>query len=202
MKVDAHEIYRKIKKGEIRYDEEKHCALIIKVMSDPDKGYHSAFCVEALVGERKFYEWLARHPLFQECYCMAKMFSRQNWEDEGRALKDELIMPGTSNHKMDHWRMVGWSRFGIGKNARIRLELNPDDTPDKHYQQLLKQAGNGDFTAGEIKQLMEAINVGLNTHEKIALQKEIDQLKADLATMNENTNADSTFSDKGFAKKD
>ncbi len=196
------EIYRQLKHGEIRYDEEKHCALILKVMIDKDLGYHSAFCTQALVGERKFYAWLAQHELFRECYCLAKMFSRQNWEEDGVALKDEVIMPGTTNHRFDHWRMVGWSRFGIGKNARIRLELDPDAKPDKHYAQLLRQAANGDFTAGEIKQLMEAINVGLNTHEKFALQKEIEQLKADLITMNENSNANNRFPDQGIEKTD
>jgi hypothetical protein len=71
----------------------------------------------------------------------------------------------------------------------------------EHYAQLLKQANNGDFTAGEIKQLMEAINVGLNTHQVFTLQKEIDQLKADLITMNENSNGNNHFAAKGITKE-
>jgi len=92
--------------------------------------------------------------------------------------------------------MIGWSRFGISKNSRIKLKLKPNDSPDKHYSQLLAQAAEGDFTAAELKQLMEAINVGLNTHQTFQLQKEIDQLKFDLGTMQENSNGNNTFADK------
>jgi hypothetical protein len=88
--------------------------------------------------------------------------------------------------------MIGWSRFGISKNSRIKLELVPTDNPAQHYSQLLVQAAKGDFTAGEIKQLMEAVNVGLNTHQVFELQKQIDELKSDLATMVDNQNGNNT----------
>ena len=130
------------------------------------------------------------------------MFARENWEADGRVIQDEVTMPGVISHKFEYWRMIGWSRFGVGKNSRIRLDLDPKGTPNDHYAQLIHQASQGDFTAGEIKQLMEAINVGLNTHQVFKLQQEIDQLNKDLATMKENANGDNTFSDKGFKKED
>lgn len=49
-------------------------------------------------------------------------------------------------------------------------------------------ASNGDFTAGEIKQLMEAINVGLNAHQAFEVQKQIDELKSDLLKVEARSN--------------
>ena len=202
LKVDGLELYKQISQSRIKFNEEKHCAMIFNVMANPNKGTLSAFCVEARIGDRTFYNWLKKHEILQECYALAKMFAREEWERQGREIRDEVNLPGTSNCKFEYWRMIGWSRFGVGKNSRIRLDLNPEGTPNEHYTQLLHQASEGDFTAGEIKQLMEAVNVGLNTHQVFILQKEIDQLKLDLATMTENANVHDSISDKRIKKED
>lgn len=188
LKEEAEELYQLVKAGRIKYQEEIHCAMILLIMAHPEKGTVASFCVEAKISERTFYNWLNQHPLFLECYALGKAFARQAWEHEGRALREEIVMPGSISFKFEHWRMMGWANYGIGKTMRIRLQLDPDASPDKHYSQLIRQASEGDFTSGEIKQLMEAINVGLNTHQVFALQNEIDHLKSDLATMVENSN--------------
>jgi hypothetical protein len=130
------------------------------------------------------------------------MAARENWEEEGRSLQHRTYEKGESGHAFEYWRMIGWSRFGVGKNSRIRLDLDPNANPNTHYQQLLKQAASGDFTAGEIKQLMEAINVGLNAHQVFTLQKEIDELKSNLEKMNTNQHAHDSFSNKRATQKD
>ncbi len=196
MQIDADAVYKSMKYGQEKFNEAKHCAMILRVMADPQRGTYSAFCVEAVISDRKFHYWVKQNEIFLECYALGKMIARENWEAEGRIIALETTAPGESNHRFEHWRMIGWSRFGIGKNSRIRLDLDPDSTPNEHYKQLVYQASQGDFTAGEIKQLMEAVNVGLNTHQVFKLQQEIDQLKADLATMNENSNGHDTFTDK------
>ena len=198
--AEAEEVYSKLKQSPTKYDEELHCKLILHIMIN--KGRYSAFCVKARISETTFYSWARDNPLFAECYCLGKMYAREAWEIEGYELRDVVTPPGTINHAFDHWRMMGWSRFGVGKNSRIRLDLNPNDTPSQHYAQLLKQASEGHFTAAEIKQLMEAINVGLNTHQVFELQKEIDQLKSDLATISENKDGNNSSTNKGIAQKD
>ena len=195
MKYDVEALYKKIK-SKSKLEEEKHSLLMLSIMADPLKGRISAFCAEVGVSDHTAYMWMKRSELFLECYALGKMLARENWEREGQAISEEVTMPGTSNHKFEHWRMVGWSRFGVGKNSRIRLDLDPTASPNQHYKQLMHQASQGDFTAGEIKQLMEAINVGLNAHQVETLQKEIDQLRADLVTMTENSNGDNPFADK------
>ena len=188
MKVEeAKKLYKEIKGRPTKYDEAIHCPMILQVMSDSEKGTLSAFCIEAKISERTFYQWLNAHELFEECYSVGKMFSRENWEKDGRAIRDEILPPGAVSHRFEYWRMIGWSRFGIGKVSKIRLGLEPNATPNEHYHQLIKQAADGDFTASEIKQLMEAINVGLNAHQVFKLQEEIDQIKNDVEIMRANT---------------
>jgi len=201
MKYDAIALFKKLRwKPDL--DIEVHGPMILKIMADPTKGRMSAFCVEVGISDPTFYSWCKKDELFLECYALGKLIARENWEYEGQLIAEETCMPGTSNHRFEHWRMVGWSRFGVGKNSRIKLDLDPNGTPGQHYSQLMKQATEGDFTAGEIKQLMEAINVGLNAHQVEQLQKEIDQLKADLITMAENSHVDNSFSDTRITKED
>lgn len=185
MAFDEKELYEKIKGNKNPYVEEKHCPMILKIMSNPNQGRYSAFCVEAGVCESTFFCWVSKYPVFASCYYLGKMYARENWEKEGEEIKHIITEPGTSNNRLEYWRMMGWSRFGMGKTPRIRLNLSKDSSPSKHYGELLEQAGNGDFTAGEIKQLMEAINVGLRAHEVFELQNQIDELKSVVTKLNE-----------------
>jgi len=197
MKIDLEETYKKIKSDKRRiYDEEVHCPLLLKVLTDRTMGTMASFCTEAVIGETTFWQWLRTHELFAEVYAYCRMFMRRRWERDGARIRNKLYAPGVVSHEFEYWKQIGWSMFGISKNSRIKLDLNPKDSPDQHYIQLLEQAGKGDFTAAEIKQLMEAINVGLKAHDVVQLQKEIDQLKADLAIMKGNqNNVENSFSD-------
>jgi hypothetical protein len=199
MKVNAQELFSQIKKGKTHYEEDHHGVLLLKVFSDYSKGSISAFCCEAWIPEHTFWDWVRAHDVFFECYAMGKMIARENWEEEGRQIAEMQLMPGMNSSRSDVWKMRGWSQFGIGKVNKIRLKIDPEATPNQHYHQLIRQASEGDFTAGEIKQLMEAINVGLNAHQVIKLQEEIDRLKEDLALMRENSDGNNSSPIKGTA---
>jgi hypothetical protein len=199
MKFDAKEIIQKFRKQSTKYNEKQHCELLVEVMSNPEKATVCAFCVEAYIPEQTFYYWCGHHEIFGTLYSFCKMIARYQWEQDGLKIKYETHPIGQVSNTFEYWKMIGWSRFGIGKTSRIKLHLDPEAAPDKHYAQLLKQASEGDFTAAEIKQLMEAVNVGLNTHQAFALQKEIDALKSDLKTMQANTNAHNISTNKGIA---
>lgn len=202
MTTDVNKVYKRIKYGRVTYKEEEHCKLILKVMMDINKSRISSFCKEVFICEKTFYEWTKKYELFRDCYLIGQVFAREAWEVEGYECRDRVIPPGTIDHRYEHWKMMGWARFGISRNSRIKLDLNPDDTPAQHYASVLRQAADGAFTAAEIKQLMEAVNVGLNTHQVLELQKQIDELKSDLATMNENNNVKNSFTNKGIAQED
>ena len=57
--------------------------------------------------------------------------------------------------------------------------------PWEQYKQIIEQCSKGDFSAAEIKQLMESINVGTRVYEAFQLQKEVDKMKEDLNTMSQ-----------------
>ncbi len=193
------EIYQHFKKGGTQYDEDKHCKLLIRVMRDPKRGTVEAFCFEAMLSERAFYKWTANHKVFGDLYVFCKLVARQIWEQRGEELANAEYAMGTINYAFEHWKMLGWSRFGISKNNRLKLKLKSGDTPAQHYGQILDQAADGDFTASEFKQLMEAVNVGLNVVAGAAMQKEIDELKSDLVTMQANSGVQNPFTNKGTA---
>lgn len=203
MNLDVEEVYKLFKsKRNYKFDEEKHCKLLINVMMDRNKGCHTYFCVEAMICERTFYIWAKEIPLFGSLFYFCKMVSKQLWYEEGRMIKDKDYQMGTINYAMDHWKLMGWAKFGISKNSRLRICVNPKESPAKHYESILMQAAEGDFTAAEFKQLMEAVNVGLNVHQTFELQKQIDELKSDLSIMAANTNVENPFTNKGIAQKD
>lgn len=182
-----------------KYDEEKHCKMLINCMLDKNKGTVTAFCAEAKIEESTFYAWVNQYPIFERIYYYGKVVSREAWEEEGRALRDMEIPMGTINHAFEYWKMIGWTRFGISKNSRIKLKVASQDSPAAHYRALLKQASEGDFTAAEFKQLMEAVNVGLNVQQVYELQKQIDELKSDLLIVTANKDVENPFTNKGTA---
>lgn len=200
-KVD--EVYKHFKsKGNLKYDEEKHCKLLIKVMMDRDKGCHTYFCTEGMIADTTFYGWVRTYELFGNLYSFCKMIAKQVWYEEGRLIKNKEYQMGTINYEMEHWKLIGWAKFGISKNSRIKINVKPDDSPAKVYEMVLRQASEGDFTASEFKQLMEAVNVGINLYNTFELQKQIDELKSDLAIVTANTNVQNPFTNKGIAQKD
>ena len=201
--INNEEVYDHFKnKRNLKYDEEKHCKLLIKVMLDPNKSCYTYFCTEAMISSTGFYKWVREHELFGEIYNFCRMVSKQLWYEEGKQIKDKEYQMGTINYEMEHWKLMGWAKFGISKNSRIKSNVNPTDNPAKHYEMILRQAAEGDFTAAEFKQLMEAVNVGLNVHQVFELQKQIDELKSDLAIVTANTNVQNPFTNKGTAQKD
>ena len=201
--LDVDKVYKHFKnKNSQKYKEEEHCKLLIKVMMDKDSGCPSDFCVQAMIAETTFYAWVRTYPLFFNLYYFTRMVAKQLWYEEGRSIRDREYQLGTMNHEFEHWKLMGWTKFGISRNSRIKINVDPEASPAKHYADILRQASEGDFTASEFKQLMEAVNVGLNVHQTFELQKQIDELKSDLAIVTENTNVQNPFTNKGIAQKD
>lgn len=201
--IEVDEVYKHFKsKRNLKYREEEHCKLLIKVMMNRDFGCLSAFCVQAMIDESTFYVWVRDYPLFRSLFYFTKMVAKQIWYEEGRAIRDKEYQIGTMNYEFEHWKLMGWTKFGISKNSRIKINVDPTGSPAKLYEAILLQAAEGDFTASEFKQLMEAVNVGLNVHQVFELQKQIDELKSDLAIVTANKDVDNPFTNKGTTQKD
>src|ERR1700689_1697589 len=123
MKFDSKAIVEKFKKGPSKYNPDVHLEMLVNIMTNKDKGTLSAFCVEALISEQTFFGWARDHEIFGELYSFFKIYTREVWEKEGRELRDTTMPIGTINHAFEYWKLIGWSRFGISKNSRIKLNL-------------------------------------------------------------------------------
>lgn len=201
--LEVDQIYSLFKsKRNLKYKQEHHCKLLIKIMMNKNHGCHSGFCAQAMISETTFYRWVRDHPLFGSLYYFTRMVAKQLWFEEGREISDKEFQLGTMNYQFEHWKLMGWTKFGISKNSKIKINVDPNASPAKHYADILRQASEGDFTASEFKQLMEAVNVGLNVHQVFELQKQIDELKSDLELVMVNKNVQNPFTNKGVAQKD
>jgi len=175
-KFNAKKAYLDIKSGNNqKYQEEKHCVMILNIMNT--EGTNAAFCKEAAISDSTFYSWTHRYPVFDECYRLGAMLSKQNWEEEGKNNKDN------PEFNSDYWKTIGNARYGLGKTARIRVGVTKGASPYNQYQQIMKQASEGEFTATELKLLMESISAGTRAFESYELQKQVSEMKDDLRKM-------------------
>jgi hypothetical protein len=173
-KLDPKKIYATVKKN-ISYDENKHCLMVLEIIGNG--GSVAEFCTQALVSDRTYYRWRRSHPIFDECSRIAHLHSQVLWEREGEENADNL------DFNWRYWEGIGAQKFNHGKQSRIRLNIDEHADPYTQYKQLVQQAGEGDLTASEVKQLMESINIGIRSYESFKLQSEVDKMKDDLVKM-------------------
>ena len=160
------------------YDEDIHCPLILEVMNN--EGTMAAFCARVSISDGMFHHWTKKYPLFNDCYQIGKMYSKANWEQAGR--------DGQADEGFDYnyWRLIGASRYGVSATPRIKLDVDADSNPYEQYKQLINQASREEFTASEIKQLMESLNVGRAVYETFKLQESVDEIQLNLERMKTN----------------
>lgn len=177
---ESKKLYKEIKKrgDRILYNESRHCPLVLHVMSTI--GTMAEFCLIEKISEPLFYKWLRLYPIFNECYLIGKMFSKANWEREYEDNKDD------KDFDVKTWRITGARRYGYGK-GKIKLLADPDADPYTQYKQIIAQAAEEDFSASELKQVMESINVGRGAYETFKLQGDIDDLNSDFDKMKSNS---------------
>jgi hypothetical protein len=176
--MDAKKLYLEIKRGPKPYKEEVHCPMILEVMKTA--GTRAAFCKKAAISDGLFSKWTKKHKIFSECYQIGKMISKANWEEEGRKGESD------EEFNLAYWKSVGVWRYSVGK-GKIKMDVDSNSNPYDQYKQLIKQASQEEFSASEIKQLMESINVGIRAYESFELQSQVSAVKDDLEKMRVNS---------------
>ncbi len=173
---EAKAIYETVKSGNVTYIEEIHCPMVL--MSVAQNSRITAFCKQARISERTFYRWASEHQTFRECYEIARVFCREEWEAEAI---DNIDGEGWS---IKEWAQRGARYFATNKE-RVRIILDPSANPWEQYQKIMSDCASGEFTASEIKQIMESINVGRVAFESFKLQQEVDKMKDDIHQMSQ-----------------
>jgi len=173
--INPVEMYKEIKHGGTKYDEKTHCPMILEIY--PPTGRLSAFCAKARITEQTFYNWVNKHVVMRECYQFARVLAREDWEQEYQDNKDDDMWD------KKYWQLRGSRYLAKENGAKIMLDIDENADPWVQYTQILKQTKNGHFTASEVKQLMESVNIGTRVHESFKLQQEVDKMKEDLTLM-------------------
>lgn len=168
--------YKEVKRNKsLEYKEEIHCPMMFETVART--GRLNTFCEKSMVSKRTVYNWWRTKTALKECYDLAQIIARENWE---REVED--------NQDNEEWNYREWEKrgeriFGLTAAAKVILELDEKGNPWEHYQQIMKQASHGAFTATEIKLLMEALNVGTKVFETFKLQEEVDKMQEELKIM-------------------
>jgi len=177
-KINPSEIFKVIKGRTSGYDEDTHCTMVLKTIGDG--GTISTFCSEAVIGDTTFWDWNRKYDIFNECYRVAYMYGKEKWRLDGELNKDN------EEFNFEYWKLIGLERYGLGRNPKIRMGIEAAANPYEQYKQLVKLANEGEFTSAEIKQMMEAINVGIKAHDSYKLQEQINEMQLNIAKMGNN----------------
>lgn len=170
--LSGFEIYQQIKKGPTHYHEELHCVMIMDCLIRTFR--LSSFLKKALLSQSTFNSWLYQYPKFKESYGIGIAIARENWELQ------EVDCIDIKEHKA--WLDRG-NRHFIDDSLKITVNTTDCNNPWQQYQAIMEQASHGTFSASEIKQLMEAVNIGTRVFETFKLQEEVDTMKDTLKEM-------------------
>ena len=173
--IEAKRTFEKLHKMNIRYSPAIHCPMVLSVIAKT--GRDTAFCLEAGLSMQSFHHWLATFPLFKEHYGIGLIYAKETWEREYEERKDD------EDFNKKEWLERGNRIFKLSSTTKLHLNIKPNSNPYEQYQQIMSQATSGEFTATEIKLLMESINVGTRVYESFQLQQEVDKMKDDLTLM-------------------
>ena len=173
--LSARQTFEQLFKSVVRYSPKVHCQMVLVTVSE--KWRDTAFCKEAGISIATFHHWLATFPLFKECYGLAIIHAREAWEDDYEERKDD------EDFNKKEWLERGNRIFKLSASTKLHLNVKSGSNPYEQYQQIMEQSTTGEFTATEIKLLMESINVGTRVYESFKLQEEVDKMKDDLSLM-------------------
>lgn len=180
-KKNAVEVYAKLKKKDYgRYNEEDHCVMLLEVMHS-NKPFMSEFCRRAVIDRTTAFRWAKKHAVFRRCHDYGIEVSHANWLTEAEDMKDN------EEFNMEYWKLKGSILFQLHQSRRLKVRVNKADTPFQQYQSIMEGASDGEYTATEIKQLMESINVGIRAYESDVLAKRIDEIEEDAKRMGEHS---------------
>lgn len=122
------------------YDEEKHIALLYKLFANEESLY--AFCAEALITRKTFYNWLRDHENFKEAYDIALCIGARKFEKYPKINAD--------NFNFGYWSTVMKNRYQYFKT---RIETKHKETPANRLEAVWQGISSGELSTQEASQL-------------------------------------------------
>lgn len=122
------------------YDEKKHIQLLYKIFANCESIY--AFCDEALITRKTFYNWVKKHNKFEEAYDIALCIGARQFEKSPQINAENFNFP--------YWSTVMKNRYQYFKT---RIETKPNDTPKNRIEAVWEGITNGDLSTQQATQL-------------------------------------------------
>lgn len=122
-----------------KYDKEKHIGLLFDIF-DQREGI-MAFCADALISQKTFFNWLKKYKEFKEAYDIAINIAGRQWEKLPRENPD-LNFP--------YWSTIMRNRFGFGKS---RIYLDKEATPLEMFETIKQGLSDQEISTQEGVQL-------------------------------------------------
>jgi len=122
-----------------KYNQQWHIDLLVDIFSNGET--IAAFCDEAMISRKTFYNWLKEHKEFKEAYEIVINTAERKWEDYPKENPD---------FNDQYWYMIMKNRFGYGKP---RIQVSEDMTPLGRIKAIWKWIEEGELTSDEISKL-------------------------------------------------
>ena len=135
-----------IRSRKSQYNEEEHIALLEKIMSRMEGV--AAFCDEAGISLRTFYDWRDRYPPFREAHDILRMRSQ-------RHLEAHLLGNNEINHSP--WIMIYRNRCNRNPDRRI-VSLQSQSIEDR-LSDIQKSFAEGELDIAEYHKLVSALAI-------------------------------------------
>ncbi len=121
------------------YNEDKHTALLHEIFAKGESIY--AFCAEAFITRKTFYNWLTAHEKFKEAYDIALCIGAREFEK----------YPQTAvNFNYPYWSTIMKNRYQYFKT---RIETKHKETPANRLEAVWQGISNGELSVQEASQL-------------------------------------------------
>lgn len=153
-----------------KYVQEQHIGLLFDVF-DQGEGI-MAFCAEALISQKTFFNWLKKYKEFKESYDIVINIAGRQWEKLPRENPD---------FNFPYWSTIMRNRFGFGKS---RIHLDKEATPLEMFEVIKQGLTDQEISIQDSVQLAtiaktEAdVKKGMIEDKAVSKEMEIEEAKA------------------------
>jgi len=153
-----------------KYVQEQHIGLLFDVF-DQGEGI-MAFCAEALISQKTFFNWLKKYKEFKEAYDIVINIAGRQWEKLPRENPD---------FNFPYWSTIMRNRFGFGKS---RIHLDKEAIPLEMFKVIKQGLTDQEISIQDAVQLTtiaknEAdVKKGVIEDKAVSEQISIDEAKA------------------------
>jgi len=142
-----------------KYDKAKHIELLVDLFSNGES--IAAFCDEAMINRKTFYNWLGAHKEFKYAYEIVINTAERKWENYPKENPD---------FNYQYWYWVMKNRFGY---CKPRIQVSEDITPLGRIAAIWKAIEEGELTTDEINELASLAQTQANIEARTPIASQL-----------------------------